>query len=80
MSRRLLEARKKNKEALASGTESAGYYPERFGLLVCYQGIEKFPEVNSHFLDDTIKIFNKIHLGIAVDTPRGLNGPGSEKC
>jgi pyruvate dehydrogenase E2 component (dihydrolipoamide acetyltransferase) len=39
------------------------------------RALEKFPEANSHFLDDRIKIFHKVHLGIAVDTPRGLMVP-----
>jgi pyruvate dehydrogenase E2 component (dihydrolipoamide acetyltransferase) len=46
--------------------------------MVCFaviRALEKFPEVNSHFLGDTTKIFKKIHLGLAVDTPRGLMVP-----
>ncbi len=35
----------------------------------------KFPEANSHFLEDRIKTFNKVHLGLAVDTNRGLMVP-----
>lgn len=31
--------------------------------------------INSHFLDDKIRIFNNVHLGIAVDTERGLMVP-----
>jgi len=37
--------------------------------------LEKFPEANSQFLGDSIKIFRKVHLGLAVDTPRGLMVP-----
>lgn len=33
------------------------------------------PELNAHFLDDKIRQFNHVHLGIAVDTPRGLLVP-----
>lgn len=33
------------------------------------------PEINSHFLGDSIKTFSRIHLGIAVDTERGLMVP-----
>jgi pyruvate dehydrogenase E2 component (dihydrolipoamide acetyltransferase) len=46
--------------------------------MVCWcviRALEKFPEANCHFLDDRIKTFHKIHLGIAVDTPRGLMVP-----
>jgi len=46
--------------------------------MICFaviRALEKFPEVNSHFLGDTTKIFKKVHLGLAVDTPRGLMVP-----
>ena len=46
--------------------------------MICWcviKALKKFPEANSHFLDDRIKTFNKVHLGIAVDTPRGLMVP-----
>ena len=31
--------------------------------------------LNAHFLDDKMRIFNNVHLGIAVDTERGLLVP-----
>jgi pyruvate dehydrogenase E2 component (dihydrolipoamide acetyltransferase) len=46
--------------------------------MICWcviKALKKFPVANSHFLDDRIKIFNKVNLGIAVDTPRGLMVP-----
>jgi pyruvate dehydrogenase E2 component (dihydrolipoamide acetyltransferase) len=46
--------------------------------LVCWcviKALGKFPEANSHFLEDRIKTFNKVHLGLAVDTSRGLMVP-----
>ncbi len=46
--------------------------------IVCYaviRAIEKMPAINSHFLGDRIKTFNKVHLGLAVDTERGLMVP-----
>lgn len=46
--------------------------------MICWcvvRALEKFPEANSHFLGDRIKTFHKVHLGIAVDTPRGLMVP-----
>jgi pyruvate dehydrogenase E2 component (dihydrolipoamide acetyltransferase) len=46
--------------------------------MVCFAAIralEKYPEVNSHLVGDTTKIFKKVHLGLAVDTPRGLMVP-----
>ncbi|HBE40998.1 MAG TPA: 2-oxo acid dehydrogenase subunit E2 [Bacteroidales bacterium] len=73
--RRLLEVRRKNKEALASGSESVEL---TLNDLVCWciiRALKKFPEANSHFLGNTIKTFNRVHLAIAVDTPRGLMVP-----
>ncbi len=46
--------------------------------MVCWaviRALEKFPEANSQFLGDSIKTFKKVHLGLAVDTPRGLMVP-----
>ncbi|MCE5344809.1 MAG: 2-oxo acid dehydrogenase subunit E2 [Bacteroidales bacterium] len=46
--------------------------------MVCYAVIKALkikPEINCHFLGDSFKIFSKVHLGIAVDTERGLMVP-----
>jgi pyruvate dehydrogenase E2 component (dihydrolipoamide acetyltransferase) len=46
--------------------------------LVCFcviKALKSMPEVNSHFVGDSIRTFNKVHLGLAVDTPRGLMVP-----
>jgi len=46
--------------------------------MVCYaviRALEKHSAINGHFLGDTIRQFKKIHLGMAVDTPRGLMVP-----
>ena len=46
--------------------------------LVCFAVIKallKFPNVNSHFLGDSMRLFNKVHLALAVDTERGLMVP-----
>jgi pyruvate dehydrogenase E2 component (dihydrolipoamide acetyltransferase) len=73
--RRLLEARQKIKENIASGKEQQDI---TLNDMVCWcviRALEKFPEANSHFLDDRIRTFKKVHLAIAVDTPRGLMVP-----
>lgn len=59
--------------------------PESFGLqditindLVLYvvaKILPRFPFMNAHFLGETIKEFERVHLGIAVDTSRGLMVP-----
>ncbi len=46
--------------------------------IICYAVIKALkikPEINSHFLGNSIKTFKKVHLGIAVDTERGLMVP-----
>lgn len=37
--------------------------------------LPKHKYLNAHFLDDKIRLFNHVHMGIAVDTPRGLLVP-----
>jgi pyruvate dehydrogenase E2 component (dihydrolipoamide acetyltransferase) len=44
-------------------------------LLAVARTLPKFPAVNAHFLGDKIRQFSDIHLGVAVDTERGLMVP-----
>ena len=72
--RRILELRKKVKKAVDNG------YPTNITLndMVCMaviKALKKFPQVNSHFLGDSTRVFSKVHLGLAVDTDRGLMVP-----
>jgi len=70
--RKLLEARKTIKNGIAAGTAKQDI---TLNDMICWcviKALKKFPEANSHFLDDRIRTFNKVHLGIAVDTSRGL--------
>ena len=73
--RHLLEARQKIKNEISSGKSLQDI---TLNDMVCWcviRALEKFPDVNSHFLDDRIKTFHKVHLGLAVDTVRGLMVP-----
>jgi pyruvate dehydrogenase E2 component (dihydrolipoamide acetyltransferase) len=73
--RKLLEARQKIKSNISSGNAQQDI---TLNDMICWcviRALEKFPVANSHFLDDRIKTFHKVHLGIAVDTPRGLMVP-----
>lgn len=73
--RKILETRRLIKEGISKGTEKQDI---TLNDMICWcviRALEKFPEANSHFLDDRIKTFHKVHLGIAVDTPRGLMVP-----
>lgn len=73
--RRLLAFR----EEVKSRTKTDSSVPNiTLNDMVCWcviRALEKFPQVNSHFLGDSIKTFRKVHLGLAVDTPRGLMVP-----
>lgn len=44
-------------------------------LYIVAQTLGEFPELNAHYADDKIKQFSEVHLGMAVDTPRGLMVP-----
>ena len=71
----LLEARQIIKIRLASDKSQQDI---TLNDMVCWcviKALGKFPEANSHFLEDRIKTFSKVHLGLAVDTPRGLMVP-----
>jgi len=72
--RRMLELRRKVKKANDNG------YPVNITIndMVCFavvKALRKYPQANAHFLGDSVKYFNKIHLGVAVDTDRGLMVP-----
>ncbi len=46
--------------------------------MICFaviRALKKHPDINGHFLGESIRIFNKVHLGFAVDTSRGLMVP-----
>lgn len=69
--RRLLALRKKVK-----ATEGAPNLT--INDMVCFaviKALKKFPDVNAHFLGDSVKYFKKVHLGLAVDTDRCLMVP-----
>ncbi len=72
--RNILAIRKKVKAAMAEG------YPTNITLndMICFatiKALKKFPQVNAHFMGDSMKYFNKVHFGLAVDTDRGLMVP-----
>lgn len=72
--RRLNQLRAKVKKAVTEG------YPTNITLndMICFatiKALKKFPQVNAHFMGDSMKLFNKVHFGLAVDTDRGLMVP-----
>jgi pyruvate dehydrogenase E2 component (dihydrolipoamide acetyltransferase) len=73
--RSLLEARQKIKNKLSAKESQQDI---TLNDMICWcviKALLKFPEANSHFLEDRIKSFHKVHLGLAVDTTRGLMVP-----
>jgi pyruvate dehydrogenase E2 component (dihydrolipoamide acetyltransferase) len=73
--RRLSEARKTIKESLASGRQVQDI---TLNDMICWcvvRVLRKHPGVNSQFLDNKIRTFSSVHLGVAVDTSRGLMVP-----
>lgn len=73
--RRLQALRKKAKKAFEEGRIEANV---TINDLVCFavvKALQKFPNANSHCLGDAMRIFKKVHLGLAVDTERGLMVP-----
>jgi pyruvate dehydrogenase E2 component (dihydrolipoamide acetyltransferase) len=37
--------------------------------------LAKYPKINAHVVDGTVRAWKNVHLGLAVDTPRGLMVP-----
>ncbi|MCD6201878.1 MAG: 2-oxo acid dehydrogenase subunit E2 [Bacteroidales bacterium] len=72
--RKLLALRKKVKPLA-----EAGSLPNiTLNDMVSYaliRALVKHPEINGHFLEDTVRIFTHVHLAFAVDTERGLMVP-----
>ena len=78
--RQLLKLRKKYKAEYSEGKIQQNV---TINDLVCYaviRALEKFPQVNTHYLGDKMKWFKKVHLGLAVDTDRGLMVPALQNA
>lgn len=78
--RRLMKLRKKFKAEYAEGKIQQNV---TINDLVCFaviRALEKFPQVNTHYLGDKMKWFKKVHLGLAVDTDRGLMVPALQNA
>ncbi len=70
----LLALRKKFKGSPAD----LGYSGITLGDLVCFatvQVLKRHANLNAHLVDGTLRTFESVHLGLAVDTPRGLLVP-----
>lgn len=72
--RRLLTAR----ENIKKDKGSKGYVNITINDLVCHaviKALAEHPRINSQLHGETIRLFNHVNLGIAVDTERGLMVP-----
>ena len=67
--------RKKAKKALEEGRIDANITINDFVCYAVIKALQKFPKVNSHCLGDSMRLFNTVNLGCAVDTERGLMVP-----
>lgn len=73
--RNIMALRKKAKAAFESGQLTTNLTINDFVCFAVIRALRKFPNANSHFLGDSMRLFNKVHLGLAVDTERGLMVP-----
>lgn len=73
--RKIMALRKKAKKALEDGSIDANVTINDFVCFAVIKALKKFPDVNSHCLGDSLRIFNTVNLGLAVDTERGLMVP-----
>lgn len=78
--RRLLVGRKSAKLAFESGKTSINITLNDMICFAVIKALKKFPNVNSHFLGDSMRLFNKVNLGLAVDTERGLMVPAIQNA
>lgn len=70
--RLLLAARKHFKQLQEKGKITENVTINDLVSWAVIRALKKFPGVNAHLLGDNIKYFRKVHLGLAVDTDRGL--------
>ena len=70
-----MELRKKAKKAMEEGRLATNITLNDFVCFAVIKALQQFPNVNSHFLGDSVRLFKKVHLALAVDTERGLMVP-----
>ncbi len=73
--RKLMDLRKKVKKGLADGSVTTNITLNDMVCFAVIKALKKHPDANTHFLGDSLRYFSKVHLGFAVDTPRGLMVP-----
>ncbi|NLC39607.1 MAG: 2-oxo acid dehydrogenase subunit E2 [Clostridiaceae bacterium] len=79
----IIEFRNRLKEAKTKGLDQLLGFSllekvPTFNDIILYavsRTVLRYPDCNAHLLDDKMRHFNHVHLGMAVDTPRGLMVP-----
>ncbi|MDD3154422.1 MAG: dihydrolipoamide acetyltransferase family protein [Victivallaceae bacterium] len=69
----IMAFRKKAKAAKDLGLD--GITLNDFILYAVTRTLAEYPELNAHLIDNKMRLFKHVHLGVAVDTPRGLMVP-----
>jgi pyruvate dehydrogenase E2 component (dihydrolipoamide acetyltransferase) len=72
---RALMAYRRKCKAAPEASGLAGISVNDIVLYATVRTLAEFPEFNAHWLGDKIEQFDNVHLGMAVDTPRGLMVP-----
>jgi pyruvate dehydrogenase E2 component (dihydrolipoamide acetyltransferase) len=73
--RKIMSLRKQAKKAFEENKIQVNLTINDFVCFAVIKALKKFPSVNSHFLGEHSRLFRKVHLGLAVDTERGLMVP-----
>ncbi|HBL73594.1 MAG: hypothetical protein A2W90_05540 [Bacteroidetes bacterium GWF2_42_66] len=73
--RTIMALRKKLKKDFEAGKVSQNITINDLVCLAVIRALKKYPQANTHFLGDSMRWFKKVHLGLAVDTERGLMVP-----
>ena len=63
---------------LKSSDPSLGLSGITIGDMVAFAAtrvLAKYPKLNAHVVDGVVRSYERVHLGLAVDTPRGLMVP-----
>ncbi len=73
--RKIMALRKQLKKDFEAGKVSQNITINDLVCLAVIRALKKYPQANTHFMGDNMRWFKKVHLGLAVDTERGLMVP-----
>lgn len=61
--------------AITPGTRPVGATVTDVIVAACAAALVRHPALNAHYADETVTVFRRVHLGLAVATPAGLIVP-----